>query len=302
MGFSGNSKYETGFVAHLRKGRRYFNIAWVAATACVLFWGMTPSETALTAKDPTKVSTPLPGQTSSKTANDRYNWDYSGENGPENWSLIDDSYSACGHNRKQSPLDIPQRQSIQNFPSMGHYGTPNMNFEDTSRTWALTPVEMTSITVAGVVYQLKSVQFRSPSEHTVHGFHYPLEIQLFHESANGRKLAMAVFASKSKNAFSLGFDAVISASTQTTAGRLPVAVAVDSFIPKSNRGWSYNGSMTTPPCEESVRWFVFSDTVAFSGAQLAAFRKSYPNNVRPIPQQSEWTFDVLNNATDLLSH
>lgn len=285
---------------HVRTERRYLNIVWGVATVGALFWATMPGETTLTAKGSANTAAGLQSKDDGKKANDSYSWDYDGANGPESWSLLDESYSACGHVRMQSPLDIPPRQMIQNFPSIAAYGSLNMTFKDTSRTWSLTADEVRTVSVDGVVYQLKSVEFHSPSEHTVHGFHYPLEIQLFHESSNGKKLAFAVFASKSKNAFSLGFDAVVAASEQAADQRV-IPISVGSFIPKSNRGWSYSGSMTTPPCTESVRWFVFADTVAFSGPQLAAFRKSYPYNARPISQQTGWTFDVLNNST-ALSH
>jgi carbonic anhydrase len=99
----------------------------------------------------------------------------------------------------------------------------------------------------------------------------------------------------------LGFDAVVAAS-DPSKNQQTISVALDTFIPKANRGWSYSGSKTTPPCEEGVRWFVFADTVAFSPAQVAEFRKDYPNNARPIMQSSGWVFDILHNPAVDLSH
>ena len=301
MGSGKTSKRWIKIITHLREERRYLNIVWGVACICALSWGMVPNDTTLSAKEHLTTAQANQSKTAAKNDNDRFIWDYSGPAGPDSWNLLEDSYSACGHNRKQSPLDIPPRQEIQNFPTIDPYGSINMTFEDTGRTWALSADEIRTVTVDGIVYQLKSVEFHTPSEHTVHGFSYPLEIQLYHESANGKQLAFAVFASKSKNAFSLGFDSVVTASN-SSKNKQTIPISVGSFIPKSNRGWSYSGSKTTPPCQESVRWFVFADTVAFSGAQLAEFRKNYPNNARPIVQQSGWVFDVLNNPSMDLSH
>merc|ERR1712150_382621 len=36
--------------------------------------------------------------------------------------------------------------------------------------------------------------------------------------------------------------------------------------------WSYLGSLTTPPCYESVTWVVFEEPIEVSEAQLKAFR------------------------------
>ncbi len=42
------------------------------------------------------------------------------------------------------------------------------------------------------------------------------------------------------------------------------------------------GSLTTPPCSEDVRWQVLKTPVTLSAAQLAAFRKLYKMNARPV--------------------
>ncbi|XP_018020197.1 carbonic anhydrase-like, partial [Hyalella azteca] len=53
-----------------------------------------------------------------------------------------------------------------------------------------------------------------------------------------------------------------------------------NFLPHNRSYFTYDGSLTTPPCYESVNWIVFEEPVEISPAQLAAFRslKSYPKS------------------------
>ncbi len=44
----------------------------------------------------------------------------------------------------------------------------------------------------------------------------------------------------------------------------------------------YTGSLTAPPCTESVIWYVLKTPVEISSAQIEAFAKLYPHDVRPV--------------------
>jgi len=48
--------------------------------------------------------------------------------------------------------------------------------------------------------------------------------------------------------------------------------------------YRYHGSLTTPPCSESVKWFVFEKALPMSMEQWLAFKEVYPNpnNNRPM--------------------
>merc|ERR1712048_463758 len=48
--------------------------------------------------------------------------------------------------------------------------------------------------------------------------------------------------------------------------------------------YRYSGSLTTPPCTETVKWFIFQKTLPMSASQWLAFKDIYPNpgNNRPI--------------------
>lgn len=48
---------------------------------------------------------------------------------------------------------------------------------------------------------------------------------------------------------------------------------LSSLIPAANgRFYTYLGSLTTPPCSETVTWFIFPEPLPVSPAQVSKFR------------------------------
>lgn len=45
--------------------------------------------------------------------------------------------------------------------------------------------------------------------------------------------------------------------------------------------YRYPGSLTTPPCSETVEWLLLTTPIQASAADVAAFAKLYPMNARP---------------------
>ncbi|MBM3337724.1 MAG: carbonic anhydrase family protein, partial [Betaproteobacteria bacterium] len=54
------------------------------------------------------------------------------------------------------------------------------------------------------------------------------------------------------------------------------------LLPADPTYFSYVGSLTTPPCTEDVKWHVMRQPIEISYAQLAAFKKLYKMNARPV--------------------
>jgi carbonic anhydrase len=48
------------------------------------------------------------------------------------------------------------------------------------------------------------------------------------------------------------------------------------------RGYfAYAGSLTTPPCSETVSWMLLTNPIEVSETDVAAFARLYPMNARP---------------------
>ena len=59
-----------------------------------------------------------------------------------------------------------------------------------------------------------------------------------------------------------------------------------NLLPSDRDYYRFNGSLTTPPCTEGVRWLVLKTPVSVSREQVAAFSKvmHHPNNrsIQPV--------------------
>ena len=111
-------------------------------------------------------------------------------------------------------------------------------------------------------------------------------VHLLHKSADGKLVVVAV-----RLAEDIGKpNAVLAAlwpQLPTKAGateKVTEMVNPGGLLPADRGYWTYMGSLTTPPCTEGVRWFVFEQELSLSRDQLRAFAALYKMNSRPLQE------------------
>ena len=55
-----------------------------------------------------------------------------------------------------------------------------------------------------------------------------------------------------------------------------------TLLPENTAYYSYVGSLTAPPCTEGINWYILKAPMELSPAQIAAFAKLFPHDIRPI--------------------
>src|SRR5690606_19950167 len=195
---------------------------------------------------------------------------YEGKHGPNEWSHLAPSYQTCSTGRHQSPINIDTKQVERTAlpPLSVHYQVSAILEINNGHTIEDDVAPGDFISLGDDNYELVQFHFHHPSEHTLSGKYFPLEIHLVHKNSQGQTLVLAVFAESGSTlpALNTFFDHL---PTEHQALRLRANPA--SLLPIHLDFVQYEGSLTTPPCSEGVTWLVLTEPVFASAAQINKF-------------------------------
>jgi carbonic anhydrase len=215
-------------------------------------------------------------------AENRAHWTYEGPSGPDKWGDLDAADQACSIGHQQSPVDltgsIAARQSAlkinwtkrpETIVNNGH--TIQLNFPEGDR-----------LNVGDRSYKLTQFHFHHPSEHLVDGKGFAMEAHFVHSADGGGLAVVGVLIVPGRpNAV---FRKIISTMPQEEGPPVPADHAIDpnGLLPPGRAYYHYEGSLTTPPCSESVDWLVLAQRIEVAEEDIARFAKLYPMNARPV--------------------
>lgn len=257
-------------------------IAWTTG-ACLCCPTLLPSLAA--------VSTPPQVKNSSQE------WRYGGPEGVSQWPGV------CKTGKYQSPIDIPlsleenskNATSATTSSSLGvlHFryptfvkegatirnnghGSPQINFPPGF-----------DLELGDKTLSLIQMHFHTPSEHTFSGGqHFPIECHLVHRDNSTKQLVVVAILMKLGNTanpvlqtalqFCPPLDSNDADGKASGNGAVPLkkALTLRALLPPprgtsgGRRYATYEGSLTTPPCTEHVRWVVLLDYVTVTAQQV----------------------------------
>jgi len=215
-------------------------------------------------------------------------WSYSGDEGPPRWGDLDPSYALCKAGLAQSPVDLPIAPPRREpAPAKPPWDPVPLRITNNGHTIQVDDTASSAFVVDGTVYRLEQFHFHSPSEHTIGGRTYAVEMHLVHRSDHGKALVVAIL-------FGAGAGNTILApvleAAPAQAGGPPVSVPgttidVSALMPSAPRFLRYEGSLTTPPCTEGVTWLVVEPDarMQMSPDQIAMLHdRTQPTTNRPV--------------------
>ena len=209
-------------------------------------------------------------------------WSYDGKTGPEHWGDLDPTYVLAKNGKHQSPIDIRSSQSA-NLPEINfEYKPSRIHLIYNGHTIQENEDPGSFEIIGNRRYQLQQFHFHSPSEHTVDGKHYPMEMHLVHKSATGSVGVVAVFIEEGKH--NQAFDPAWTVLPDAESPRRDLNMTIDTLalLPKDHSYYQYFGSFTTPPCTEQVNWVVLKTPISLSKQQIERFRSVIKDNNRPV--------------------
>eukprot|EP00331_Platyophrya_macrostoma_P021676 CAMPEP_0176454806 /NCGR_PEP_ID=MMETSP0127-20121128/30212_1 /TAXON_ID=938130 /ORGANISM="Platyophrya macrostoma, Strain WH" /LENGTH=321 /DNA_ID=CAMNT_0017844245 /DNA_START=11 /DNA_END=976 /DNA_ORIENTATION=- len=130
-------------------------------------------------------------------------------------------------------------------------------------------------------YTANLFKIHSPSEHSLQGQFYDAEFQLYFDimpsftpTGNRTKAAISFMLSTNSNTTSNTSSVLtpFGIGTNQTNATLNFSDTLQGAIPLSDAGtilyYTYQGSLTQPPCNETVNWFIISGALPISQTDL----------------------------------
>lgn len=198
-------------------------------------------------------------------------WGYSGAGAPENWADLSPDNAVCETGMMQSPIDIAGYVDGDAPPLSFSFSRGVDEIVNDGKSLKMNYTGRNRLGLAERTYQLANVHYHSPSEHTIDGEQFPVEIHLVHEQTFGDVAVLAFMYRIGDPDPSL--EAALAAApaiggTVSGANDAFPDLNAEVFTPDDFGYYWYKGSFTTPPCTEPVDWFVMNQIGTVSQDQV----------------------------------
>lgn len=211
------------------------------------------------------------------TAAENPHWAYHGEGNPAHWADLDEAYKICRSGRNQSPINITAALDTQ-LPELifDYYSQDSIRETNNGHTVQvdLEPGSFLIIEERDQRFQALQMHFHSPSEHTVAGESFAMEMHIVHADESGNLAVVGIlFRAGDENPV---LQKIWSFMPKEAGQSVEEAIPFEEsgLLPPTRGYYAYNGSLTTPPCSEGVAWIVLKDPIEASTAQLEEFQRT----------------------------
>jgi len=208
-------------------------------------------------------------------------WSYQGTLGPAYWHRLSKEFEVCAKGTTQSPINLKTSYTAKQPPTYAFKDAKAVPFtKDGHSLSADLASTNSSLTHKGMTYFVKQFHLHTPSEHHVNGRHFDMELHIVTKSSTGKLLVNAIFFDVAAKSHSFLQGWKIPKKNALKLDHVKLARLVKA-IKGFNEHYTYQGSLTTPPCTEGVTWIVSKRVLPISYSLFAAIKKAIGFNARP---------------------
>ncbi|XP_061360462.1 alpha carbonic anhydrase 7-like [Gastrolobium bilobum] len=235
--------------------------------------------------------------TGAQEVEDEHEFDYikGSKKGPSHWGELKKEWAACKNGAMQSPIDLSSHR-VRVVPKLGElkksYKPQNATLKNRGHDIQLKwEGEAGSIKINGTEFFLHQCHWHSPSEHTINGRRYDLELHMVHESLNTKgKNKVAVvglfYNIGAPDPLLSKLSKYIKSMVDEEAERSIGIIDPSEIKLGGKKYYRYMGSLTVPPCTEGVIWTINKKIRSVSRAQVKLLREAVQDhaerNARPV--------------------
>ena len=205
-------------------------------------------------------------------------WGYEGEMGPEHWGK---EFPTCGKGKSQAPLNIKGPFEKVRFNVVPDYKLGPLKIINNGHTIQVNVAPGSKIRIDGKAFDLLQFHFHRPSEEHINGKPSAMVIHFVHKNDSGELAVLGVLLQEGNE--NPGIKTLWSYAPPKQGPEVApdnVAFNPNNLLPREMEFFHYDGSLTTPPCTEKVKFFILKSQVNISKEQITQF--PFKMNARPI--------------------
>jgi carbonic anhydrase len=210
-------------------------------------------------------------------------WDYEGEMGPENWGK---EFPTCGKGKSQSPLNIKGPFEKVRFNVVPDYKPGPLKIVNNGHTIQVNVSPGSKIRIDGKAFDLLQFHFHRPSEEHINGKPSAMVIHFVHKNDSGELAVLGVLLQEGNE--NPGIKTLWSHAPPKEGPEVApdnIAFNPGNLLPRELEFFHFDGSLTTPPCTEKVKFYILKTQVNISKEQITQF--PFKMNARPIQPLNE---------------
>ncbi|KAL2323193.1 hypothetical protein Fmac_027572 [Flemingia macrophylla] len=213
------------------------------------------------------------------------------EKGPSHWGDLKEEWAICKNGDMQSPIDLSNaRVKIISYSDQLYTNYKSSNATIINRGHDIAVYwrgDAGSISVNGTEFFLKQCHWHSPSEHSISGRKYDLEMHMLHESSDKNIFVVGAFYKIGHHSdhFLYQLEKDIKQLVDKEEERQIGETNPSNVQTRGKMYYRYLGSLTTPPCTEGVIWNIDRKIRKVSEDQVRLLREAVHDhaerNARP---------------------